>query len=279
MKSYEEMTRCILAARDEQLRRKRKQRTVLLCCLPVLCCAAAVFGIGRYLNWKPETVQRSELPAATATAPESTVPAETTAQAAAGAAASQEPEPGGVPDAVPEQTLTDVQPETVPPQTEESAATDVPQEAVQTEPPAETAVPQRTEQTTETTVADRDLSGCPDTHEYRPWDELPVNEQYFGADIGKVPAENPTDTVYYQTAKSDVPEFEIGEYIGEAFMSGYDFYDPAADRYYHCRAKAYCVKGREQDSAVAVQFEDGGRYYLYVREVQGRITDADGLTG
>ena len=136
------------------------------------------------------------------------------------------------------------------PQTEQDAETESPQPSAQTEP-------------AELTGADN----CPDTHAYRPWNELAVNQQYFGADIG---------TVYYQTAEQEIPAAEIGEYLCEAFMSGYDFYDAAADRYYHCYAKAFRVRGREADAAVAVQFEEGGAYYLY--EHPENSVDADGLT-
>ena len=104
-------------------------------------------------------------------------------------------------------------------------------------------------------------------------------QQYFGADIGTVPAVQPSDTIYYQSAGQELPADAVGAYIGEAFMSGYDFYDPDANRYYHCYAKAYRIKGRAQGDAVAVQFTDGGAYYLYEHEESSDEPELDGLTG
>lgn len=263
MKSYEEMTRCVLAARDVILRKQRKRRTVLLCCLPVVCCAAAALGFRQYLTRTPVTVQQSDPPAVSIRA-ETTLPVQTAPPQSAGGQA-HEPEqiasepvhPAGGADTDTAAVITEQAPSAEPPH-------DVPQ----TEPP------QTSLQTELLTEADN----CPDTHEYRPWDELAVNQQYFGADIGKIPAENGADTVYYQTAEQEVPAAEVGAYLCEAFMSGYDFYDAAADRYYHCYAKAYRITGREPGEAVAIQFAEDGAYYLYKHDPVSD-SETDGLTG
>ncbi len=258
MKSYEAMTACVLAARDAILQKRRRRRTVLLCCLPVLCCAAAALGFRQYLNRKPVTVQQSDLPAVSIHA-ETEIPANNENQKAAGAYAPEEPEQAA-------QTNTDNSGE----KPAEPAA-ELPHDVPQTEPIVQPPEDREPEPPTE-------AEGCPDTHEYRPWEDLAVNQQYFGADIGRIPAENGADTVFYQTAEQEVPAADIGEYLCEAFMSGYDFYDAAADKYHHCYAKAYRIIGREQDDAVAIQFDDGGAYYLY-EHTQAADGAADGLTG
>ncbi|MBR3446651.1 MAG: hypothetical protein IKH27_02445 [Oscillospiraceae bacterium] len=256
MKSYEEMTACVLAARDAILRKRRRQRTVLLCCLPVVFCAAAAGGFRAYLQRKPLTVQQSDPPAVSIHA-ETEHPADKEKQSAAGEQASKAQAVQTEPDNSGEISA--------------AAVTELPHDVPQTEladqPDNETAPEPLTE-----------ADGCPDTHAYRPWDDLAVNQQYFGADIGQIPAENGADTVYYQTAEQAVPAAEVGEYLCEAFMSGYDFYDADADRYYHCYAKAYRITGHEPGDAVAIRFAEDGAYYLY-EHTQPADGAADGLTG
>ena len=267
MKSYEEMTRRVLAERDAILRKRRKRRAVLLCCLPVVCCAAAVCGIGQYLNRTAMTVQQSALSAVDMVSEPVITERDGQPLAAAGAQAAEpvmrnaDTEQAGA-SGVP--VLTE--PSHAVPQSE-PPENPLPDEMPQTEPDAAAENPQPSVQTgpvgTELTEAD----ACPDSHTYRPWNELAVNQQYFGADIG---------AVYYQTAEQEVAAEEIGDYLCEAFMSGYDFYDAAADRYAHCYAKAFSVRGRGTDEAIAVQFAEGGAYYLY--EHPESCADSDGLT-
>lgn len=278
MKSYEEMTACVLAARDAILRKRQRQRTVLLCCLPVVFCAAAAAGFRAYLQRKPLTVQQSDPPAVSIHA-ETAHPADKEEQSAAGAQASAEPSQSEAEAADPEISAQPQVTENTEPETPAPPEIDLPHLVPTTEPYTEPDVPQ-----TQTDSAGRQLTeadGCPDTHAYRPWDELPVNQQYFGADIGKIPAEKPSDTVFYRSAEQEVPAESVGAYLDEAFMSGFDFSDYAANRYYHCYAKAYRIKGYEPDEAVAIQFEDGGAYYLYVIDLYGSADPAepDGLTG
>ena len=118
----------------------------------------------------------------------------------------------------------------------------------------------------QTAVMTDDRSGCADNHKYLHWEEMTVDQQYFMAEIGEPP-------VSYHTAERKVSADEVGAYIGQAYMSGYDWYEMI---YYHCETKAYQIKGDDAGRTIAIQFPDDETYYLYSQDVQPLLEQPTG---
>ena len=110
-------------------------------------------------------------------------------------------------------------------------------------------------------------SGVVDDHVYLHWDEMTIDQQYFMAELG-----DPVMT--YSTAEQEVPASDIGEYIGKAYMNGYDWYEFI---YYHCETDAYKIKGDAEGTTIAIRFSDSEKYYLYT--LQTNNNEEDQLTG
>ena len=65
----------------------------------------------------------------------------------------------------------------------------------------------------------------------------------------------------YSSQRTEISPENIGEFITDAVMSGYDIY---TDKTYTANAKAYAIKGISTDCAVAVEIGDEDKYYVYV---------------
>ena len=113
-----------------------------------------------------------------------------------------------------------------------------------------------TDVTTSTTALENDGASAqtPD-HKQLNWDEMAINQQYFMANFKG-------SLMLFSTAEKEVAEDEVGDYICNAFMSGY--YDYDTDTYYHCEAKAFLIKGHPVEKMIAIQFEGSDNYYVYV---------------
>ena len=118
----------------------------------------------------------------------------------------------------------------------------------------------------QTAVSTDDLSGCTDHHVYLHWDEMTADQQYFMAEIGEPP-------VSYHTAETIVSADEVGACIGQAYMSGCDWYEMIC---YHCETTAYQIKGDDAGKTIAIQFPDDAVYYLYSQDVQPLLEQPTG---
>ena len=273
-KGYKEMTKCVLAARDEHLKKKRRRQAVIRRCVPAVSCfcLAAIIGlISRNNIAKPPEIvnipQISEVVTATesetvfsrknemiTTYYTSSESALTTSAAPSQQTASEATDTETEPTAVHSDTSavhTAINGD--PPETTEIITSHV----------TETASSQVTQQTT---VVDGDISAGTGNQKYLHWDEMTINQQYFMAEF--------RDTmISYSTSEKEVSDGDVGEFIGEAYMSGYDWYDQI---YYHCDAKAYKIKGDDNGETIAVKFTEDEKYYLYTLNP---VNNKDQLSG
>ncbi len=245
-KSYKEMTRCVLEARDEHLKKKRRQRLIIMRCVPAFSsfCIALIIGFG---FWKhiPKTPEIETIPPITEATTEVVVTTENRMPAVKTNTAQHITEQTSV------QIMTTnaTQTVTVPISTVANATAVTEKPSVPppvTEPISDTSSEQ-------STTLDKDASGSPDNHVYLHWDEMTINQQYFFAEFKD-------STLSYSTAEKEVTANEVGEYISQAYMSGYDWYEQI---YYHCEADAYKLKGDDEAKTIAIKFEDDENYYLY----------------
>lgn len=272
-KGYKEMTRCVLAARDAHLEKKRRQQIFLMRCIPAMSgiCAALILGLGfrAHVQKAPDI---GNIPPTAAVTTESGASA---AQSAAQTTALPEAKPSAAPDpadrtetipqgsAEPAETGAEplpVQSEVIP------AQTDPAPEPAKTDASAPAKVPASDLPDDPTVIPDEVPAKDPDLHNYLHWDEMTVDQQYFMAETGEPP-------VSYHTAEQEVPAGEIGESVGPAYMSGYDWY---AQIYYHCEAKAYQIKGDDTGRTIAIQFPDNAVYYLYAKDAQPQLEQPTG---
>jgi len=103
------------------------------------------------------------------------------------------------------------------------------------------------------TTSDKVTDGTPNNETPLPWDERNLGQKYFFAEFGSV-------TESYSTANKTVSDIDIGDYIADAYMSGYD---DETQTYYHCYAKAYLIKDKTEKEMIAIHFEEGNEYYVY----------------
>lgn len=80
----------------------------------------------------------------------------------------------------------------------------------------------------------------------------------------------------YASQRTEIAAANIGSFISDAVMSGYDIYE---DKTYTINAKVYSVKNISTDCAVAVKIGDENVYYVYVNvwytpETLGDLIDA-----
>ena len=80
----------------------------------------------------------------------------------------------------------------------------------------------------------------------------------------------------YASQRTEIAAENIGSFISDAVMSGYDIYE---DKTYTINAKVYSVKNISTDCAVAVKIGDESVYYVYINvwytpETLGDLIDA-----
>lgn len=80
----------------------------------------------------------------------------------------------------------------------------------------------------------------------------------------------------YASQRTEIATENIGSFISDAVMSGYDIYE---DKTYTINAKVYSVKNISTDCAVAVKIGDESVYYVYINvwytpETLGDLIDA-----
>lgn len=270
MKNYKEMARCVLEARDEHDRQVRRRRQVLRRCAPAAAafCFAVLLGFGVWRQKQtlpripPQEPTETTIETATHETAETaqtpqTHPASTSSaqsESSAGSAQTSKPEtdsPAPTEDTQPTVNLPPAVPEPV------TEPTELP------EPPPETAAEPSSEPEPITEPTKSGLDEDPNIFEAKPWDDMTINEQYFMAEFGE-------PLRFYQTAKETADAGEVGDYLCEAYMSGYDWF---GDVYYHCTARAYALRGHPEQEVIAVQFDGDAAYYLYTLE--GRAEDAE----
>ena len=271
-KGYQEMTRCVLAARDAHLEKKRRQQRIILRCVPVMSCLciAMRLGFGFWTHLRNIPAIGSVPPIAeVTTVPEQTaihIAEKTTARRETGKSSATTPTTAEtMPDNPQKQISASGMTEAAysEPTAEQTDITSEPGKTAETEPVTGQTSDAPSGQTAGTTD---DRSSCADNHTYLHWDEMTVDQQYFMAEIGEPP-------LSYHTAERKISADEIGAYIGQAYMSGYDWYEMI---YYHCEAKAYRIKGDDAGRTIVIQFPDDETYYLYSQDVQPLLEQPTG---
>ena len=254
MKNHNEMYQSLLSRYDEYQEKKSRRRLIVKRTVPVLACfcfsVILGFGFWKHRSIKPptasvavteETTASSASIKSTQTTCHQTEQRSTNIAAATGAAtvstqvnvATSEAE-------LQYQTPTETAPTAVVIETK-TAATEPTTSITTSEPSGHSLTEQPPDE------------GTTEPSEYIPWDEMTVNQQYIMAELGE-------PRTFYSTAKAEVSEDEVGEYIGRAYMSGYDW---LGEVYYHCETDAYRVTGDDDRKKIAVRFEGDERYYLY----------------
>ena len=271
-KEYQEMTRCVLAARDAHLEKKRRQQRIILRCIPVMSCLCitVMLGFGFWMHFRniPEIGSVPTVADITTVSEQAAVrnAEQTTARTEAGKASATayttaEPMPDNPQEQISASGITETAYSDA--TSEQTDITPEPAKPAETEPGTGQNSDARSGQTPVTTD---DRSGCADNHVYLQWNEMTVDQQYFMAEIGEPP-------VSYHTAERKVSADEVGAYIGQAYMSGYDWYEMI---YYHCETKAYQIKGDDAGRTIAIQFPDDETYYLYSQDVQPLLEQPTG---
>ena len=272
MKDYKEMTKCVLEARDEYVRNKQRKKLILQRCIPAVTAACAalivVFGISSHKNIPTRTGNISseiieDTTANTHYSETMTSVSTTEINKTTTVMAKTSKVTGNT--TVTTSVVNDISAEiiNISPATETNSTVhdiQVTENGI-TEPVTSKQTEVTTEQTeitadtTTTTAPDKDgKSEQPKNHEQLRWDEMAINQQYFMADFRE-------SQMSFSTAEKEVPADEVGDYICNAFMSGYDSY---TDTYYHCEAEAFLIKGHPVDEMIAIQFEGSDCCYVYV---------------
>lgn len=294
MKSYDEMTKCVLNARDEYVQKKKRQNEIIRKTASITSsfCFVVLLGIGmfnldkmpkseQFINYKENTDTSTttnsenksenvyENPATsqniTSTANDIVIGSEHTD--------AEKTEDNTVaitqPDTTVSVTLTE-KPTT-------PIVTDI-VEAVTAISKVSTALPTTEQITTakieytanapaeQTPTQSKPLDEDVDNHTYLKWDEMTINQQYFIAEFGE-------PLITYSTLEKKASVNEIGEFICQAYMSGYDWYELI---YYHCEAEAYKIKGDDAGNTIAIKFSDDDKYYLYSANNSNNEEELDG---
>ena len=258
MKTYKEMTQCVLAARDAYLLKQQRQRKILMRCIPAAAAACLMLIAGFGLKHR-STVPIPSVPQITeqTAAPESdrTDTAQTTAAQTVSEPEQTEAKTG---------MQTTITGEAMPDDPEISTETAVTAGQPVTEPnptetQAEAAQPVTTEQPSgvipiaETSVPDGDTQATGTNPAPLLWDDMTICQQFNMAELGTPP-------VCYMSIDREAPADAVGARIETVYMSGYDF---ASDTYHHCKAGAYRLREISETEMIAVQFENDTRFYLY----------------
>ena len=288
MKNYEEMAKYVLEVRDEYVRKKKKRQAVIRKYAPVVSgfCIAVIVGLGTWQHMSefpdiPTESYNTEIitditettSSAVTTYEHTTVKTtvhHTTATVITPAVTTEEiiitdtpvytttqPAPETEISTLTELTITEELPVITEPVLTEEIITDY----VITEPVTEEIItePVITETVvTEPETTDMTQTSIPDEVSEVPttasgtlqWEEMPVNQQYNMAEFG-----TPLD--FYMTVGQEVSADKIGDFISQAYMSGYDCY---TDTYYHCYTDAFRITDSDD---IAIKFENDDRYYLY----------------
>ncbi len=99
------------------------------------------------------------------------------------------------------------------------------------------------------------------------WDNRSTSDKYPELILGEKP---------YTSQRTEISADNIGSFITDADMSGYDIYE---DKTYTINAKVFSVKNISTDCAIAVKIGDEDKYYVYVNvwytpETLGDFIDA-----
>ncbi len=84
------------------------------------------------------------------------------------------------------------------------------------------------------------------------WSDLNSAQKYGEVNIGNS---------RYSTQAHEISADDVNTFISDAIMSGYDIYE---DKTYSINAKVYSVKNISEECAVAVNFQNEDKYYVYV---------------
>ncbi len=271
-KGYKEMTRCVLEARDEYLRKKKKRQLYFKRSVPAVLSFCFITVLLSFNHGKvsmpriPDETQISDISTITAEVTETETTQPTTA---ASTSKVKTAITTTIKNTIFHEKETKISETTVYTATQETEnQVIVSQEPEQTELQSEnnittvqTSVQQETKATTTeqpvdaspVTTSDNVSDASPNNETPLPWDERNLGQKYFFAEFGSV-------TESYSTANKTVSDTDIGDYIADAYMSGYD---DETQTYYHCYAKAYLIKDKTEKEMIAIQFEESNEYYVY----------------
>ena len=268
-KGYKEMTRCVLEARDEYLRKKKKRHLYFKRSVPAVLSFYFIAVLLSFDHSKvsmpriPDETQISDISSITAdvTVTETTQPttaASTSKVKTAITTTIKATIPNEKETKIPETTVNAVTQGTeyqviV---TEKQKQTEIEVTTVQTSVQQETKSITTEEPVGTPLVTTSDTPSDASQNNNKkplPWDERNLGQKYFFAEFGSV-------TESYSTANKTVSDADIGDYIADAYMSGYD---DETQTYYHCYAKAYLIKDKTEKEMIAIQFEESNEYYVY----------------
>ena len=251
MKSYKEMTKCVLEARDEHLKKKKRQNELIRQCVPVLsviCFIAISFCVWKNINSKPEIKKQTPIAEVTIKEKPTVVSSSEQEKTEASNIITTKSD-----NAVNTPSSSDHSETQIKETENKSVSAEISNVQIQTD----FAETQGNEAVTESTSSlNNGLSedGCVDNHVYLHWDEMNVNQKYFLAEFGE-------PLLSYSSAEKEVPVSETGDYMCTAFMTGYDWYELD---YHYCETEVYKIKGNDECSKIAVKFSDDDKYYLYI---------------
>lgn len=292
MKSYDEMTKCVLNARDEYVQKKKRQNEIIRKTASITSsfCFVVLLGIGmfnldkmpkseQFINYREDTDTNTcentkESDTSTTTnsenksenVSENPVTSQNITSTANDIVIGSEHTDA---EKTEDNTVAITQPDT----TVSGTLTEKPTtpivtdigEAVTATSKVSTALPTTEQITTtkieyttdapaeQTTTQNKPLDEDVDNNTYLHWDEMTINQQYFLAEFGE-------PLVFYSTLEKEISASEVGEYICQAYMSGYDWYESV---YYHCEAEVYKIKGDNAGNTIAIKFSNDDKYYLY----------------
>ena len=282
MKTCEEMTRCVLEARDRYLIRRQKQRRIALRCTgtAVFCCAAVLVAYpllsGRQTH--EESGLTGDVTTGNISAAATTAPDELSGSPNSGFAGAVTDSPSGgldgdvtsVPFRIPNggavsmtQTVQNQTSTAISTTEEKTVSQTVPLIADETEPPV--IITEPTDQNTkkpvntappETTWNEPEQLTDHDGNLIPHWDEKSFDQKYGWAGFGEL---GEIATMYAPTHET-VDSEQIGELLGKMWLGGYDEY---TDEYKHVDAEAYAISGVDTASEIAVKSPDEAQYYLF----------------
>ncbi len=86
------------------------------------------------------------------------------------------------------------------------------------------------------------------------WDKADINIKYNIAEFG-------ASYNYYMYQFYKLKESDIGQYLGTSYMIGFN---PYKDECHYMEAEAYCVKGYYYGNVIAITFDKGEKFHLYM---------------
>lgn len=255
MKSYKEMTRCVLEARDEHLKKKKRNQNIIRQCFPVAAsiCIIIIIGLGvwKKINYKPEIKNPSPSAEVTITKEETSVSSTEHKNIKESTVISSVTETSII-----ESAVSGLHPDLLTESDNNSVSSEI--SDIQTEANLKDITEKNSE--TDAVSADKEnyeKDGCSDNHVYLHWNDMTVNQQYFLAEFGE-------PLLSYNTAEKEVSVSDIGEYICKVHMTGYDWYEL---NYHYCEAEAYRIKGDDEGLYIAIKFSNNEKFYQYTLQV------------